>query len=371
MSEEQSAFGKAYDDAHDPDKACLNRLSEAGIVFQGGREWLANTKPREWLFTGMAVKGYLYAFTSPNNHGKTTVVAKLIARAISGAPFCGYKNTFGRMNVLLLCGENDIDTAHKILGVKEQYLLTDEDLDRLTIIARSFPMETFGDDVVDYANKLGIEFQLVIADTWQAYWSGGDMNSNDSQLLHAKAMRKLCGINGSPTVLVPAHPVKNASRDNLVPYGGGAAMNELDGNFEGWNDGGIFELTLGKKRQAPMAKMLLSIGEYTLKGLKDADGLPTTTSIAKSITEHEAEAIQIKQHDLKVSVLIAIKRLTDAGKKITRQSVAEECGLESGKIRYPLQQLAGAKGGQKPLIKSNPLEITKAGVSFLRDKGVK
>jgi len=30
---------------------------------------------------------------------------------------------------------------------------------------------------------------------------------------------------------IAAHPVKNAADDNLVPYGGGAILNEVDGNL--------------------------------------------------------------------------------------------------------------------------------------------
>jgi Winged helix-turn-helix DNA-binding len=46
-----------------------------------------------------------------------------------------------------------------------------------------------------------------------------------------RALRPLTALDENPTVLIPAHPVKNATDDNLVPYGGGAILNEVDGNL--------------------------------------------------------------------------------------------------------------------------------------------
>ena len=34
-----------------------------------------------------------------------------------------------------------------------------------------------------------------------------------------------------PTVVVTCHPTKNPSMDNLLPRGGGAFLNEMDGNI--------------------------------------------------------------------------------------------------------------------------------------------
>jgi len=45
-------------------------------------------------------------------------------------------------------------------------------------------------------------------------------------------------IRGNPAVIISAHPVKNVGDDNLVPYGAGAILNEVDGN-----------LTLSKSRE--------------------------------------------------------------------------------------------------------------------------
>jgi hypothetical protein len=91
-------------------------------------------------------------------------------------------------------------------------------------------------------------FQLVCYDTFQAGFSGKDFNNNAETLDHAKNLRELTTLPGNPSVLVACHPVKNPSRDNLEPYGGGSVMNEFDGNMTLWNEGGSIELAWNKVR---------------------------------------------------------------------------------------------------------------------------
>jgi hypothetical protein len=72
----------------------------------------------------------------------------------------------------------------------------------------------------------------VVVDTSTAYFSGDDENSNVQALEHAKWLRSLSTrIPANPTILVCCHPTKNSGEDALVPRGGGAFLNELDGNL--------------------------------------------------------------------------------------------------------------------------------------------
>ena len=48
------------------------------------------------------------------------------------------------------------------------------------------------------------------------------------------------------------HPVKNAHRSNLLPRGGGAFLNELDGNLTLWSESGeVTELHWQGKIRGP------------------------------------------------------------------------------------------------------------------------
>jgi hypothetical protein len=74
---------------------------------------------------------------------------------------------------------------------------------------------------------------LVVVDTSTAYFHGEDENSNTDALEHAKWLRSFSNrIPGNPTVLVCCHPVKFATiAADLIPRGGSAFINEVDGNL--------------------------------------------------------------------------------------------------------------------------------------------
>jgi hypothetical protein len=76
------------------------------------------------------------------------------------------------------------------------------------------------------------EVALIIIDTSTAYFAGDDENDNKAALEHAKWLRSISRrVPGNPTVLVCCHPIKNAPEDNMLPRGGGAFVNEMDGNL--------------------------------------------------------------------------------------------------------------------------------------------
>ena len=80
---------------------------------------------------------------------------------------------------------------------------------------------------------------LVIYDTFQAGFDGDEFNNNAQVLKFIKRLRPLTILLGQPAVLVLMHPTKNAGEDNLVPYGEGSIMNEVDGNLTVWSSGSI------------------------------------------------------------------------------------------------------------------------------------
>ena len=62
-------------------------------------------------------------------------------------------------------------------------------------------------------------------------------NDNMQALRFALTLRSFTQLPGNPVVLVPTHPVKNAGKDNLLPRGGSAFLNEMDGNLTPWAEG--------------------------------------------------------------------------------------------------------------------------------------
>ena len=74
-------------------------------------------------------------------------------------------------------------------------------------------------------------FRLIIIDTLASFFNGDNSNDNAQVMTFLRGVRPLAALNGTPAVIIAAHPVKNAADDNLIPYGGGAILNEVDGDL--------------------------------------------------------------------------------------------------------------------------------------------
>jgi hypothetical protein len=71
------------------------------------------------------------------------------------------------------------------------------------------------------------ELALVVVDTSAAYFETDDENNNMQALAHAKRLRELSRLPSGLTVLICCLSTTNA--ESLVPRGGGALLNKVDG----------------------------------------------------------------------------------------------------------------------------------------------
>src|SRR5262249_47460718 len=71
-------------------------------------------------------------------------------------------------------------------------------------------------------------FAAVFIDTLAAMFDGSDANDNVQAGGFLRRLRPMTRVPGRPTVLVAAHPIKNATKEQLLPYDGGAIQNEAD-----------------------------------------------------------------------------------------------------------------------------------------------
>jgi hypothetical protein len=72
---------------------------------------------------------------------------------------------------------------------------------------------------------------LIIPDTNSAFFEGKEENDNIQARDQALMLRTFTTMPGLPAVVTACHPRKNAAEDDLIPRGGGAFLNELDGNL--------------------------------------------------------------------------------------------------------------------------------------------
>jgi hypothetical protein len=124
--------------------------------------------------------------------------------------------------------------------------------------------------IAEQVEKLG-GVSLIVIDTSAAYYEGDDENSNVQAGNYARMQRGLIDLPGGPTVLALCHPVKNANDDNLLPRGGGAYLNETDGNLTAKNDDSVVEVHWqGKFRGADFAPLSFRLRKVTHERLKDS-----------------------------------------------------------------------------------------------------
>lgn len=277
-------------------------------------------KSERFIIENLFKENSLYTLTAPNNGGKSTL-ATFMLECVAKRKNFGHLRTDLPENYrcLLLSGEDTDDTANKM---KALGITGDHPID---IIDKSFTMEEQVEQAL-LQNKHRL-YSLVIVDSLQAY--GGGSNDNIVALNNIKAARRLTGLNGTPSVIVLAHPVKHYDPNNLIPYGGNAVMNEVSGNY-GLNldlQTNVARLSLGKKRQKDIDSINFLLNTHDVidpeTGLPLFDNFdnPVTTTSFSYLDPTTAESKAIEASDLEHSVLTAIQLAikTPSKKDIARE----------------------------------------------------
>ena len=132
-----------------------------------------------------------------------------------------------RGHVAYLAFENPDDTRVRFLAAANQHGVHLRDIaGQIEVFdVRKKPEQLCGELAV------AGPFALILVDTLQAFFDGKSSNDNAELVDFLRRVRPMTKVRGAPAVIVSAHPVKNAGDDNLVPYGAGAILNEVDGNF--------------------------------------------------------------------------------------------------------------------------------------------
>ena len=252
-----------------------------------GADFIARHVPPVWLIDGIMQRSRLYACTSLTGHGKTAVWL-FNACMIHAGRMIGQLDVF-RGNVLFLAGENPADLEARMIGLARTF---DLPLSRLPyVLPGAFPLtEEEADALKKDIAALGVPLALILADTASSFFPGDDENSNVQAGQYAHTLRGLSECDGNPAVVALCHPTKSASRTNLLPRGGGAFLNELDGNLTLWSDsvGEVTHLHWQGKIRGPDFSPL----SYRLRpvptGLTDEKDRSEMTIVAEPMTEEAA-----------------------------------------------------------------------------------
>ena len=209
-----------------------------------GANFIADHVPPVYLIDGIVQRSRLYACTSLTGHGKTAVWL-FNACMIHAGRMIGHLDAY-KGNVLILAGENPADLKARMIGMAKAYNLP---LDRLPyVLPGSFPMtEEEADALKREIAVLGVPLVLIIGDTASSFFPGDDENSNVQAGNYGRTLRTFTeDCEGKPAVVALSHPTKGADRKNLLPRGGGAFLNELDGSLTLWSasQGEVTELQM-------------------------------------------------------------------------------------------------------------------------------
>jgi hypothetical protein len=252
----------------------------------------------DYVVQHILVKGWLYALTANPGSGKTAVSLYMAAMLALGKPFMGRKTV--PCKVLFLCGENPQDVR-----IRTEVMLLDmgiplEDVtDRIYFTRRPFAIDNkialigFVNDVQQHG-----PFDMMFIDTGPAHSKADDENDNRAMHELAIAMRDLMGPLGMPCTVALMHPVKNATRDNLLPRGGSSFTGSIDGALCLWREGQGSPSELfphrDKFRGQHFAPLWFDLAQATHPTARDNFGDEVQTVIAKP-GQRELPAVDVPE----------------------------------------------------------------------------
>jgi hypothetical protein len=307
----------------------LPRVVSPGPHVHTARAFLHDFKPIESIADGLPVpRGGLVGCTGPTGHGKTTVTALMQVAIAENTRFAGREVSAGA--VLVLAGENADDYAMHLMATLQDAGI--EPSSRLLIVPGTFPILNHVDHIERLLGMAGIDnLVAVFVDTSAAYYMAEDENDNVAMRHHASVLRELTTLPGKPCVIVLCHPTKNATRDNLLPRGGGAFLAEIDANLTVWkDDSGIVSLHwAGKIRGPSFDPLRFELVPIELAGKLDCRGKPIYSVAARHIPDERAEQLQAKDGDDEDVLMVAMQRNPGASLRV----LATKCGWTSGTMK--------------------------------------
>ena len=192
-------------------------------------EFIDEHQPLNYLLEPIIDAGALYTLTAKTGNCKTAFLL-LLALAISCKRRDLFRNEIECGRTAYLTCENPRNFRMRLMVSIGELGIAKKELDDLLI------QDWFGTPAEMLAllqkhEAEGGPFKLIIIDTLASFFTGDNSNDNSQLMAFLRAVRPLTALKENPTVIIATHPTKNATDDNLVPYGGGAILNEVDGNL--------------------------------------------------------------------------------------------------------------------------------------------
>jgi hypothetical protein len=315
---------------------------EEPAEFKTAAAFCAEYEPICYVVEPFIRSSSLYTLTAKTGVGKTALfIIMALAVATGRGELLGRAVTKGR--VAYIVAENPDGFRMRLMVAA--FILNinlGEIADDLVILDKRAKPEQIGSRLKILAAVH--PFSLIIGDTFQALFDGDDLNNNAQTGEFTRRWRTLTQINGSPAVVIAAHPVKNATGDSMTPYGGGATLNEVDGNLTlNAELGGVIELHWqGKLRGVEFEPVKFRLEALTSPDVNDVKGREVQLPVLRPINEADAE----HRGELAVSRDLAILRAIRDDPTGSLSTWSRKSGVPKPTVDRRLKQLTLPKQGK-------------------------
>jgi AAA domain-containing protein/winged helix-turn-helix DNA-binding protein len=306
----------------------------------GAGTFMRSYEPISYTLNGIVPSSYLYGLTAKQGSGKTAfMISAALAVGFDREDILACAVERGRVAYVTI--ENPVDFKMKLaVNCYVHNISYDEVEPRIAIIdGRDTPEQIFEGLRLDAEANGG--FQPVCFDTFQAGFAAagaGAFNDNEAVLGYLIRLRPLTTLPGLPSLVTAFHPTKNAGEGELIPYGGGATLNEIDGNLTLWKEGTI-KLHHNRLRGPEFEPRFFRIERLSCPDIMDKSGRQILLPVLRPTTEMDAEERAIVSRNTKLELLRAML----AEPKGTQRDWATKTNLSPSTVNEKLKTLEGEK----------------------------
>jgi hypothetical protein len=310
-------------------------------------EFIARKVEIEYLIDDLLRRGWLYAMTGGTGSGKTGAAVALSIAVNHGLRFGSYQCNAGP--VLYVSAENPEDVSARFAVQLDQMKLRARD--DFEVIDQSFLLTERRAELEAIGARLKPTAVIIDTDQAVALRSGNDENSNNERMAHARDLRVITRWPSRPTLIDLCHPAKNFTQDDIVPRGGSAFLNEIDGNLRVWRDGSLVKVSSdpNKFRGAPF-ELNLEIELIRSDLIRDTKGRQVPVPCLHVISDDEharAERGQWEEENLLLYVMLHNPKGSMADWARECQWIDDKGVAQKYRVQRLLKRLADAK---QPLV---------------------
>jgi hypothetical protein len=289
-------------------------------LIKSSKEFVAGYVAPQYIIEGIIRQQYIYSLTGKTGDGKTALQL-YFAYLLATGRLLGRREV-EKCRILYLAGENPDDVMARWIAMSD-VLGFDADTIDVHFVEGASVSKMF-DSVKAEVQDIG-GFGAVVVDTAAAYFEGDAENDNVQAGNYAGQLRKFSELAGNPGVIVGCHPIK--SGEVLLPRGGGAFLNEMDGNLTAKKvSDEVVELHwCGKYRGANFEPVLFKLVPIRSERVKDAKGRLIPTIMAQLTDGKTLDVLADEVASDQEQVLL----LHDYTPGITVREVADKLGWKS------------------------------------------